>query len=257
VTRRLGNNDRSAFFFFGRLTPIELANFHVQNEFLGDGGVIEILGPLWSVWWGSALARDYTELDARLADWLRSLLGCYFLSEGIALGAVKERWVEALDVEVKEAVAGFYDERYELVPAPAEPAKPNEPIILAIRAAARLRELEHVKAAAHEILGAARDRSDEGFFKAFRALECLRRHYDPDDTTDGIKRAWKAMAADLGAEEEPFEVLRAAAISVRHGNRPSTSEEEHAVNVARPRRGELINYAAVLVRRVLARELSA
>jgi hypothetical protein len=45
MARRLDEDDRSAFFFFGSFTPPELANFNVQNIFLGDGGVIEMMGP--------------------------------------------------------------------------------------------------------------------------------------------------------------------------------------------------------------------
>ena len=41
----------SAFFFVGRLTPPELANFNVQNLEIAGNGVVEILGPHISVWW--------------------------------------------------------------------------------------------------------------------------------------------------------------------------------------------------------------
>ena len=73
------NKPGSAFFFFGSFRPVELANFNVMNVFLADGGVVEMVGPRWGMWWGSTPDRDYTEYDRRCDQWIASMLSTFSL----------------------------------------------------------------------------------------------------------------------------------------------------------------------------------
>lgn len=68
---------------------------------------------------------------------------------------------------------------------------------------------------------------------------------DADDSR--LRReAWEALAADIGGDPERHEVLREAAKAARHGDRPLSPDEEHALNAARPQRRELLEYATGL-----------
>lgn len=242
----------SAFFFFGSLAPVELANFNVQNIVLDDGGVVEMLGPRWGMWWGETTGRDYAAYHSRCKERMLSLVAAYYLATGVALKFTPEHWAEALAVNVREAVLGFYDNRFKIVPAPAH-EDTDDAIHQAIRATTDLHALPHLDDAARLAVSAAQDGTIESLHDAYRALECVRRHYDPDMTPEGIKRAWALMDDDLKPEREPFDVLQAAAKPIRHGDSARAADDEHAIHVALPRIGELIEYTRALVAEGFAR----
>lgn len=255
MTRRHSDGDRSAFFFLGSLEPAELANFNVQNVFLPDGSVLELMGHGAGLWWGARLAREFDDVRDTTRDWLETIAALYFLETGTALSVRLSGWVEALDVDVKEAVLGFIDERFRVVPAVGEEHEANAPMRWSIDVAGRLRGVTHLQPAVTEVWRSALDPSDEAFLSAFRSLECLRRLYGPDCTVQDVGAAWSAMAADLEVGREPYELLREAAKAVRHGDRPVRRADDHPVNTARDRRAELLAYATGLVKHVLEKRL--
>lgn len=216
-----------------------------------------MLGPHIGLWWGNELARDFDALLRRCADWVQTIASAYFLISDDPLSVQLNCWVEALDVDVREAVLGFIDERFRVVRTPQKEAPPTHPVRRAIELAGRLGELadthppqRHLKPAAQEAWRAARDGTDEAFLSAFRALECLRRQHQGEDTSE--KEAWEALQDELSADPAPCETLREAAKAVRHGDRPNAPDEAHAINRARNERAGLIDYAAELVRKSIS-----
>src|SRR5712691_106001 len=89
---------RSAFLFFGSFVPAERANFNVQNVFLHDGGVVEMLGVRWGLWWGSQQRNDFDRLKDEVGKWMRAICSSYYLLTRTALRPLTEAWAEALDV---------------------------------------------------------------------------------------------------------------------------------------------------------------
>lgn len=246
---------RSSFFFTGRLEPGELANFNLQNVPLrAKGAILEIIGPAMAIWWGARPKREFNDLADAARAWFRTVPAAYYLQTTIALEPLVTGWIEALDVDVKEAFVGFADARFLKVDVPPQDAEVNEQMRGAIRLAQKLRrrggELER---ATHELLGAANDSTAEAYLRAFRALECLRRTYEPSYSRR--EQGWRAMAGDLGNDERLFDVLSKAAEAVRHGDLPSRGRARHPVNVARGRREELLTFTRDLVTVAIAKQL--
>lgn len=246
---------RSSFFFIGRFEPGELANFNVQNEPLRDrrGAIFEALGQGVAIWWPSRPCVDFVDLADAARAWLRTIPAAYFIRSEVPLEPTLVGWVEALDVNVREAVIGFADARFSKVSTPPENAPENDAMRAALQLARRLRarggEFER---AAHELLDAANDSSAQCFLSAFRALECIRRTYEPD--YDKRKQGWLAMARDLTSSDAKLNsLLSDAAEAVRHGDVPSRQRARHPVNVARKRRPELVAYARRVVGEAIAK----
>jgi hypothetical protein len=251
---------RSAFFFAGQFTPAELANFNLQNVILSDGPVVEVLGHHVGLWWGSRPRSQFDALRDEARIWVETIAAAYFVASGRALGVRLTGWVEALDVDVREAVLGFIDDRYRVIGgAPAESDPVNSPLRDAVATAARLLGFRHLQPATLEVWRAAVDPSDEAFLSAFRAAECLRRLYGDDDDPETIKAAWQAMTLDphLPIDQDLHDVLRDAAKAVRHGDRPANASVKHPVTAARAQRVELMQYATELVRSAIAQRLPA
>jgi hypothetical protein len=238
----------AAFFFLGSFQPAEIANFNLQNVFLpGEkDAVLEVLGHGASIWWKRRRRRDFDLLRDDSRDWLETIASAYFLERGIALDVHLHNWVETL-THTDEAVVGFIDPRFRVIPSALADSEVSQALREAVRLAGRIRGREHLQPAVKEVWRAALDPSDEALLSAFWGLECVRRLYGEDGEAEEIKAAWKAMQADLTAEREPFDVLREAAMAIRHGNRPAPDSNDHPVRKARQRREELLAYATRLV----------
>jgi hypothetical protein len=113
-------------------------------------------------------------------------------------------------------------------------------------AAARDAAAALLSRAAREIWRAHLDGTDEALLSANRAIECLRRTYDPD--WDNRKKAMKQLTADLKPNTGRIGVLAKAAEAVRHGDRPVTTAAKHPINTARAQRGTLLDESRRLVR---------
>jgi hypothetical protein len=247
---------RSAFFFHGRLDPPELANFNLQNIFLRDrrGGVFEIIGPGIAIWWPSRPRREIDDLAAMARDWFRTIASSYYIESTIALMPRVAGWVEALDVHVHEAVVGFADARFIQLDPPPEDHPESLRMRDAVDLARRLRGTGNLERATNELLAAAYDATPQGYLSAFRALECVRRLYEPRH--DQRDQGWKRMWSDLGVVPgKDYEVLSQAAIAVRHGDLPLRPSARHPVNHARRRRDDLLAFVRDLIRRAIKRRL--
>ncbi len=240
---------RSAFFFLGRLEPSELANFNVQNVLLRDrrGGVVELLGHGIAVWWPSQARSAFSELLDSAMGWFTRIASSYYLLTEVALQPSLIGWVEAVDVDVREAVVGITDPRFLKVPAVAQDDPANDLMQEAIAMARRIRDAGELERATSEILRAGNDGSVQALLSAFRALECVRRIYEP--AWGRRRQGWVRMQSDLGVTNpSDHDLLSEAAEAIRHGDTPPTRRTRHPVNRALRRRVALIAYA----RRVVA-----
>ncbi len=244
---------RSAFFFLGRLDPPELANFQLQNVPLGDrGAVLEILGHAISIWWPSRLRREFGDLLDAARAWVVTIASAYYLETGTALEATLIGWVEALDVFAREAVIGTIDVRFHKVKAVAADDPVNEPMRRAVALAGRLRGAGELERAANQLLAAANDPTVQALLSAYRALECVRRIYEPKWANRA--RGWKTMRKDLKIRHQlPPEVLADAAEAIRHGDIPLRSAARHPVNKARRGREELLGRCRAIVAQAVER----
>jgi hypothetical protein len=242
-------DERSAFFFIGRLMPAELANFNVQNVFVRDrrNGQLELLGNGIAIWWPTRPRREFVDLADSARAWFRTTASAYYLQTGVPLEPELTGWVEALHVEARQAVIGFADPRFVKVSTPPEDAEVNEQMRTAIQLASRLRRKGgEIERATHQALAAANDGTPQAFLSAFRALECVRRIYEPRWAHRAA--GWTRMAADLSVRLAPEkELLEETAKAVRHGDIPSRQSALHVVNRARRRRADLLEYTRSLV----------
>ena len=174
-------NRRSAFFFLGRLDPQELANFNVQNVLVRDrGAVVEVIGHAIAIWWPSRPRKESSDLSDAARAWFLTIASSYYLETGTALEVRLVSWVEALDVNVRETMIGIADSRFAKVPVVAEADPINRPMRNAISLARRLRRRGgDLELATHELFAAANTTTPQGHLRAFRAVECVRRYYQP------------------------------------------------------------------------------
>lgn len=246
---------RSAFFFTGRLMPAELANFNVQNLFVRDrlDGRIELLGNGIAIWWPSRPRTEFVDRADSARAWFRTTASAYYLRTGTPLEPELSGWVEALDVEANEAVIGFADPRFVKVSTLPEDAPENIAMREAIQLAGRLRRRGgEIERATHEALAAANDGTPQAFLSAYRALECVRRIYEP--TWARRSTGWTAMATDLGIPLGREKVLlEETAQAVRHGDLPTRQSARHVVNRARRKRGLLLDYTRSVVGEAVSR----
>jgi hypothetical protein len=257
ATRDAAARPRSSFFFTGRLEPGELANFNVQNQPLRDrrGAIFEALGQGMAIWWPSRPRADFVDLADAARAWFRTIPAAFYIQTEVALEPSLVGWVEAVDVEVPEASIGFADARFLKVSTPPEDAPVNKQMREAILLARSLRQRGgEIERASHELLASANDGSAQCFLSAFRALECIRRIYEPK--YDRRKQGWAAMARDLPSSNPKLSALLSdAAEAVRHGDVPTRQRARHPVNVARRRRSELIGFTREIVNEAIAKQV--
>jgi hypothetical protein len=255
VAKRSRPIRRSSFFFTGRLEPAELANFNIQNLPLRDRkAILEVLGQGIAVWWPARPQSEFVDLADAARSWFRTIPAAYYIETRIALESSLTGWVEALDVDVREAVIGIAEPRFVKVDVPPEDATVNQQMRTSIRLAQKLRRRGgEIERASLELLGAANDSTAQAFLSAFRALECLRRTYEPQ--YGRRRQGWVAMAKDLGVDQRSFDLLRDAAEAVRHGDLPARQRARHVVNDARRHRYELIAFTHDLVATTIAKQL--
>jgi hypothetical protein len=245
---------RSSFFFTGGLEPGELANFNVQNVFLRDrGAVLEVLGRSIAIWWPARPRREFDDLADAARAWFQTIPAAYYLQSGIALEPKLTGWVEALDVDVKEAVVGVADKRFAKYDVPLKRDAVNDSMRAAIRLGGKLRRRGDLERATHELLAAANDTTPQAYLSAFRALECIRRTYEPRYDQRG--RGWQAMANDLTIDRASFDVLSEAAEAVRHGDIPVRTRARHPVNLARRRHKDLLGFTRAVIVEAVERQL--
>jgi|SRR5579862_1235533 len=160
---------RSAFFFSGRLDPPELANFQLQNVFLRDrrGAGFEMIGPGIAIWWPSRPSSDVGDLGDFARAWFRTIASAYYFETGIALTRRVVGWVEA--------VVGLADPRLSRLPLPDQDDPANVSMAAAVKLARRLRGTGDLERAANELLASAYDTTAQAYLSAFRSIECLRR----------------------------------------------------------------------------------
>jgi hypothetical protein len=233
--------ETSAFFFLGRLAPDELANFNIQNHFLPDhGAVLEVFGHAIAIWWPKAERAASEDLLDRASQWMRTIASAYYLeSDGIALDVRLLNWVEALHVEAREAIIGSTDDRFRRISVVEESAPVNDSMLRAIRLAERLRGSLEYERAVQEAWTAGNEFGYEWPLSAFRALECIRRTYEPK--WSDRERGWKRMKTSLTSyDADAHDLLSDAAEAIRHGDAPTGRRTSHPVNRARARREELL-----------------
>jgi hypothetical protein len=240
---------RSAFFFHGHLQPAELANFNVQNVPLRDrkGGRVELMSNGIAVWWPSRPRAEFLDLAGAAGAWFLTTASAYYLETSIPLEPHLEGWVEALDVTANEAMIGFADPRFVKVRPPEPNATVNADMLTAVEVARALRRAGgEIERAAHELLAAANDGTAQSFLSAYRALECVRRIYEPQWRNRA--RGWALMRGDLAISlGQDFRLLESAARAVRHGDVPARVSARHAVNQARSRRQALLNFTRATI----------
>lgn len=242
---------RSAFFFVGHFVPDEGANFNIQNKEIAGNGVLEVLGADIGLWWRHE-PQDLDPLLRRTVDWVLTLASSYYLAGNQALDVRLNSWVEVRDVDAKEAVIGFLSERFIRVKAPSRQTARTHPLLRAVPVTEALvarsgdPAIPHLQQAAREAWRAALTGGDEAFLSAFRAIECLRRTYDP--RWEQRAAAMRNLGRDLSPDKGALALLEKAAKAVRHGDRPDPTSSRHPITAARCRRAELLDESTRLVR---------
>lgn len=236
--------------------PAELANFNIQNVFLRDRKArLEVLGHGIAIWWPSRPRREFFDLADAARTWFRTIASAYYLRTGTPLEPELVGWVEALDVTVEEASIGFADPRFIKVGTPGVDDEVNRPMHDAIEVARVLRRKKgELEQASHQALAAANDGTAQSLLSAFRALECLRRVYEPD--WDKRDAGWNAMYADLAITKGPeHDLLAKAARAIRHGDLPDRGRARHDVNRARAKREDLLLFTRTTVEKAVTKRI--
>jgi hypothetical protein len=200
-------------------------------------------------------SREWESSRSRCGSaWFRTIPAAYYLETEVPLEATLAGWVEALDVDVQELLLASLTPDSRSSTSRPEDAAVNDDMRSAIRLAERLRRRGgDLERASHELLAAANDASAQGLLSAFRAMECLRRTYEP--RFDRRKRGWTLMAQDLTVDDRLLGLLAEAAEAVRHGEVPPRQRARHPVNVARRRRDEFLKLVRDAVTEAVAKKV--
>jgi len=248
---------RRTCFFLADVEPKELMTFAVESGIqLDDDSTLEILGHALA-YWAIVEGQDVLTLRAFVQDVFDVTLAIYALvrldrgdrREALRLRADLHSWLEVRGVEARTNVVGTIHERYEAGAVTELDGPRARDFTTAANAAWRFVREPTLRLAFKDFGFSLRDRGDDAFLYAYRAVENARRFHADTVSATETTPVWPPPQAALGTSEEQLQPLTDAATSIRHGDTKSA-----ALAAARVNRDATLLLAEDLLRRLAQQE---
>jgi hypothetical protein len=248
---------RRTYFFFADVEPKELMTFGVEAGIqLDDDSTLEVLGHALA-YWAIAEEQDVLTLRAFVQDVFDVTLAIYALirldrgdrRDALRLRAELHSWLEVRGVEARANVVGTIHERYEAGAVTELDGPRARDFTTAANAAWRFVREPTLRLAFKDLGFSLRDRGDDAFLYAYRAVENARRFHADKVSATERKPVWPPLHAALGTSEEQLQPLTDAATSIRHGDTKSA-----ALAAARVNRNATLMLAEDVLRRLAEHE---
>jgi hypothetical protein len=248
---------RRTYFFFADVEPKELMRFGLQAGIqLDDDSTLDVLGHALA-YWAIAEEQDMLTLRAFVQDVFDVTLAIYALirldrgdrRDALRLRAELHSWLEVRGVEARANVVGTIHERYEAGAVTELDGPHARDFTTAASAAWRFVREPRLRLAFKDLGFSLRDRGDDAFLYAYRAVENAHRFHAAKVSATETKPVWPPLQAALGTSEGQLQPLTDAATSIRHGDTKSA-----ALAAARVNRDATLLLAEDVLRRVAQRE---
>ena len=248
---------RRTYFFLADVEPKELMTFGVEAGIqLDDDSTLEVLGHALA-YWAIAEEQDVLTLRAFVQDVFDVTLAIYALirldrgdkREALRLRAELHSWLEVRGVEARANVVGTIHERYEAGAVTELDGPRARDFTTAANAARRIFREPAFRFTFKNPGFSRRDRGDDAFLYAYRAVENARRFRADKVSATERKPVWPPLHAALGTSEEQLQPLTDAATSIRHGETKSA-----ALATARVNRDATLVLAEDVLRRLAKHE---
>jgi hypothetical protein len=229
---------RRTYFFLADVEPKELMTFGVEAGIqLDDDTTLEVLGHALG-YWAIADEQDVLALRAFVQDVFDVTLALYALirldrgdrRKALRLRAELHSWLEVRGVEARANVVGTIHERYEAGAVTELDGPRARDFTTAANAAWRFVREPTLRLAFKDLGFSLRDRGDDAFLYAYRAVENARRFHGAMVSAAETKPVWPPLHAALGTSEAQFQPLPDAATSIRHGDTKSPALAAARVN---------------------------
>ena len=242
-------DEHSAFWFHGRLAPLELIPpFSVSGVRVADDVSLEVAWHGIGVWARPGTRRFKQPGEA--SNLFRTVVGAWAAASGTALTVSTEGWIEAKNAQVSDSVLGWIGWRRRSLVQQDEAELWSDRMRAACELAVRAHEISGYRLALRDIHSSLLEGAgDDAYVFAYRALEDLARAIT---NSENELRAsdWERLHDHIGQDREEaraaIEPLRLARNMVAHGGPP---ENLASVNL---QRDELLLDARRRVLRALA-----
>jgi hypothetical protein len=245
------------YFVFADVEPKELMTFGVEDGIqLDDDSTLEVLGHMLAYWTISDEAID--DLRAFVQDVFDVTLAIYALirldrgdkRKALRLRADLHSWLEVREFKAEANVVGTIHERYQAGGVTELDGERAGDFTTAAHAAWRFVREPTLRLAFKDLGLSLRDRGDDAFLYAYRAVENARRFFHADKVTaTETKPVWRPLHEALGTSEAQLQPLTDAATSIRHGDTQSA-----ALDAARATRDPTLALGEDVLRRLAERE---
>jgi hypothetical protein len=165
------------------------------------------------------------------------------------LRAEPHAWLEVRNVEARANVVGTIHERFEAGAVTELDGPRARDFTTAANAAWRFVREPRLRLAFKDFGFSLRDRGDDAFLYAYRAVENARRFHADKVSAMETKPVWPPLHAALGTSERQLQPLTNAATSIRHGDTKSA-----ALAAARVNRDATLVLAEDVLRRLAQHE---
>jgi hypothetical protein len=248
---------RRTYFFFADVEPRELMTFGVESGIpLDDDSTLEVLGHALA-YWAIAEEQEVLTLRAFVQDVFDVTLAIYALirldrgdrRDALRLRAELHSWLEVRGVEARANVVGTIHERYEAGAVSELDGPRARDFTTAATAAWGFVREPTLRLAFKDFGFSLRDRGDDAFLYAYRAVENARRFHAAKVSATETTPVWPPLHAALGTSEGQLQPLTDAATSIRHGDTKSA-----ALAAARVNRDATLVLAEVVLQRLAQHE---
>ena len=173
------------------------------------------------------IAQQATELPAPLYEHLSTTVPALF---ALRLRAELHSWLEVRAVEARANVVGTIHERYEAGAVTELDGPRARDFTTAANAAWRFVREPTLRLAFKDLGFSLRDRGDDAFLYAYRAVENAGRFHAAKVSAAETTPVWPPLHAALGTSEAQLQPLTDAAASIRHGDTKSAALAAPRVN---------------------------
>lgn len=160
----------STYFVIARLQPAEECKDLNPGELpLSNGWVLDIYSDLLCIW-NPSVSRPFAELRPFMSEALDLVMALYVFRSGRLLGYQLRNWIECKDIRSAKNIIGAF------VPRPTAARASRRVNVSWKRAAKTFQQVYQkvfLRVALKDYVSALRDRGDDAFFFAYRAVESI------------------------------------------------------------------------------------
>lgn len=242
-------NNKSTYYFIGRLSPIEFCTkFNPGEIHLRNGLVLEVFWDGIAIWIPGT-AKKFDILRPKVMDAFEIIIATFILLTNIRVNFTLQSWVEAKNCVSKSNIIGFIIPPGTKLSTPNQKSRPSTAWRRAGKYYLSIASSFYHRLALKDFKACISSYGDDAFFYAYRVVEDIRRAvtgHMPDDLE--TKKYWAEMHKILGTSKVQIDPLTDVSKKVRHG-----AVNDPIVKRARKNKDKIINIALAILKKEFKR----